>query len=838
MITIKQRDDIFTALRDHHAIVITPNNRLSNQLLHTFFNQDPAPVQEKPRLLPYPAFLSWLFKKNRDNHPEAMHPLLLNPHQTRLLWIQLLFEQEIPCNEGLLSQIQEAWSRCQHWDIDLHHPTFQEIPQTQQFQTWAHQFQTRLADLNAITSEQLATYLQNKPDLLEATPLIWISFDEFTPQQQILQSALADAGNPSLSFDLDHEPSLTQIYPATDHKDEDLQMIRWVQQKLTEKGTRIAVVVPDLQTQSKRLQRLFEQHIPRHQFNISLGQPLTHFPLVTHALEWLALGDDTISHQTIQLLLCSPFLSGSKNEFTARAQLLQQSPLLQRHTLALTMMIQTTMPTSPRLATLLQTISLYPSKASPSSWSDQFKTRLIAVGFPGDYPLSSSVYQCFQRFITLLDDLRALSMIQPLMSKQDALQALTDLAKATIFQIQTPETPVQVLGVLEASGCTFDSLWVTGLTDQCLPQRPQLSAFIPITLQRSKQMPHATALRELHRAELLLLRLRRGSNDTVFSYPKQTGDTPNLPCALIHHLPLFIPRHTVVPSRPSSLIVRDDHYTLPCKTPIKGTTTLLANQAKCPFRAFAAHRLNAEPSPKHVFGLQPSERGQLIHRVMEHIWRTLGTQQHLLQMAPDALQQLIQQQIHLALHPLAKNHDLHTLVQEVEMARLQQLALACLEWDKQRESFTIEALEQSFTCTVGDIDFKVRIDRLDIQADHTLSVIDYKSTLPSSIPWNDDRPEEPQLLFYALLHHNIRTLMFLELKAGRVACRGLSEAPSTISGVYAIKKDEQWSTRQATWQTQMTDLANEYREGHCPPQPTRPSTCLQCDFISLCRINK
>ena len=52
-----------------------------------------------------------------------------------------------------------------------------------------------------------------------------------------------------------------------------------------------------------------------------------------------------------------------------------------------------------------------------------------------------SAYQYFQRFITLLDDLLQLTVLSPLMTKTQALDALHDLAKATIFQVQQPTTP-------------------------------------------------------------------------------------------------------------------------------------------------------------------------------------------------------------------------------------------------------------------------------------------------------------------------------------------------------------------------------------------------------------
>ena len=108
--------------------------------------------------------------------------------------------------------------------------------------------------------------------------------------------------------------------------------------------------------------------------------------------------------------------------------------------------------------------------------------------------------------------------------------------------------------------------------------------------------------------------------------------------------------------------------------------------------------------------------------------------------------------------------------------------------------------------------------------------------MPINKPWNEERPEAPQLLLYALLDDNINALLFLELKAGRVSCSGISEEKVEIKGLSSLKKDESWSRNNQKWHQQLTNLANEFRLGICQPKPNRPSNCKNCDFPSLCRF--
>lgn len=841
MQALEHRQALFSMLKKG-AIIITPNNRLSHHLLEDYFKETDEHTQscDKPRCLPYQALLRLLYKELCYQSPHTNHPILFSQQQQRHLWRQVISTNLNHCHDGIVGAIQEAWSRCQHWQIDAEDPAFLHTPQTKQFQAWQQQYLNQLNMIHAITEEQLVTYILNYPALFDEKTVIWACFDEYTPEQRALQSAIKQAGSDQYEYDLAPKIINTHQLIAKDSQDEYLHLIQWLINKLAEGSERIAVVVPDLQTQSHRLQRLLQRYIPADQFNISLGQSLIHYPLVAHALQWLNLGEQSISNHQARLLLHSPFLHGAKTEFEARAELMQHCKLLQESTLSPKRFTDGLTSKAPSLSALLSSLSDYPDKSSPSEWVEHFKARLIDVGFPGEYPLDSSSYQCFQRLMALIEELGQLSLISPLMDKSQALHALEDLAQSTIFQAQKKSAPIQILGLLEASGCSFEHIWVCGLTDQRIPQKTNLSAFIPIQIQRDLDMPHATAQRELQLAQQLLERLQRGSHTCVFSYPRLTGDTPNLPSPLIKPLMRLENSTPATRSIITHLMNQDDNYLIPLALDetVSGGTALLANQAKCPFRAFAAHRLHAQPVLNISDGPDASERGQLIHRVLDLLWKNLGSQDRLLSLSTKELDELIDSMIHQALSPIANDRprSFGPLVQSVELKRLHRLVKASLDWEKERPRFIVEAVEQRYTLRLADIDFQVRVDRLDKIMDDKKWVIDYKTSIPSNKPWNEERPEAPQLLLYALLDQQINALLFLQLKAGRVQCSGFSEEPLTIQGFSSLNKGEQWTNRRDTWHKQLKDLAEEFREGQCSPKPTRTSTCEHCDFSNLCRI--
>ena len=843
MLDLKNRTELFIKMRNG-ATVITPNNRLSNQLLHDFFLHFFASSHkhiDKPHCLPYSAFLSDLFKKVRHLYPNLNHPLLLSSEHITYLWRQIILKSNGECSDGLLREIKDAWANCQLWQIDLKQHNFPITPQIKQFQQWQEEFNQQIKILGVITEEQLVEYLLSHLKSINSTEIIWACFDDFTPTQKLLQNQITANLGLQYKYDLMPKETITHKFQAKDERDEKEHLINWLNLKLAAKEENIAVVIPDLQENAEGLERLLLKHFTKDEVNISLGRSLIDYPLIAHALLWLSISNNIlISNLKANTLLYSPFIKGAKDEFNARSEAMQNLKILQENDILLTSFIKELKDYAPILSELLNNLSIYPEKDSISAWIGHFKTRLIDFGFPGEYQLDSTTYQCFQRFLTLLDELLQFSLICPLLTKQEALNALYDLAKTTIFQAQKKSAPIQILGLLEASGCTFDSIWICGLTDLCLPNKTKLSAFIPISLQQEHLFPHADAHRELKLAEQLLLRLKNSCNDLVLSYPRMTKDTPNLPSPLIKEYPDLISKLLPKDNNISALVKQNETYNLPllAEEAVRGGTAILANQAKCPFRAFATHRLHAKPALLISDGPDMSERGQVIHKILDLIWRDIGSHKNLIALNSDKLQIQIEDAIKIALKPIinARSQSFSQFIQEVEFSRLSKLINTCLDWEKQRPPFEVAAVEQNFTIELAGINFQVRIDRLDIVSPNNKWVIDYKSSLPINKPWNEERPEAPQLLLYALLDDNINALLFLELKAGRVTCSGISEEEVEIKGLNSLKKDESWSSNLQKWHQQLTNLADEFRLGYCEPKPNRPSTCQNCDFPSLCRF--
>ena len=85
---------------------------------------------------------------------------------------------------------------------------------------------------------------------------------------------------------------------------------------------------------------------------------------------------------------------------------------------------------------------------------------------------------------------------------------------------------------------------------------------------------------------------------------------------------------------------------LPLETPeTAGGTSLIRDQAACPFRAFARHRLNLLSLQPTVIGISASERGAFLHEALFRLWRQIESSDALTSLSSEAEQNLIEEAV-------------------------------------------------------------------------------------------------------------------------------------------------------------------------------------------------
>jgi probable DNA repair protein len=621
----------------------------------------------------------------------------------------------------------------------------------------------------------------------------------------------------------------------------------WTRARLEQGRKRIGVVVPDLAQRRKEVVRVFSRvmqpgfNLPGAArtpapFNVSLGEPLAHFPLVDCALSLIELSLREVPFAQASRLMRSPFLGGADTEATRRARLDARL----RETLGATVSLPKLIAFiehCPSLRRHLETVfSLKVEGRQPAGgWARHFSALLEAAGFPGERALDSHEFQTRAKWHETLGELAKLERVSTEMSGEQALARLRHLCTDNLFQPESPEAPIQVLGVLESAGLRFDCLWVSGLTDDAWPLEARPNPFIPAALQKRAGIPQASAEASLALGRRITQEWQGAAREVVFSFPQKEEDRDLAPSALIAHVAEGAPDIPAFPRYRDLLFANRNLVSLedargPAVPPgkVRGGTRVLADQAACPFRAFARWRLAAEPLEEPVLGPDARERGSLLHSLMKHLWTELRSSASL----GGDLRPVIAR----AAEAAVKESALEGRFAELERARLARLAAEWLEVEKARKDFEVAFVEHSRALEIAGLELSSRIDRMDRLADGGYALIDYKTgNRVTPKDWEPPRPDDPQLpLYAAAAPEALSAVAFAKVRRGAMRFSGFCRHEKTVPG---LKLYRDWPALLSGWRKEVDALGAAFAAGEAAVDPKRDlETCLRCDLQTLCRV--
>jgi probable DNA repair protein len=462
---------------------------------------------------------------------------------------------------------------------------------------------------------------------------------------------------------------------------------------------------------------------------------------------------------------------------------------------------------------------------------------LAAAGFPGERGLDSIEFQTRAKFNETLAEFAKLEHVAPKMSFAYALARLRRLCADTLFQPETPDAPVQVLGVLESAGLEFDALWVSGLTDDVWPLRARPNPFLPPALQRKAGIPEASPEATLARARRITEGWLAAAAEVIVSHPEMDGDRALITSPLITAIPAgsvrALPgadypryRDRIHSARKAETVADGQAPTLATTTP-RGGTRILSDQAACPFRAFARHRLAAESLEEPVEGPDARTRGMLLHALMKELWSELKTS--------EALQHDCTSAINTAAATAVTAAGLEEPFAGLERTRLAKLAREWLEVERGRSPFAVVATEEKRKLVVAGLELNGRIDRMDKLESGGHALIDYKTGRPTPNEWLDERPDDPQLPLYALnASEDVATVAFAKLRTGEMRFMGFSRDKDAIPKVQQAKD---WDALLAGWKQEIEFLGASFAAGDARVDPKKQlATCRYCDLQTLCRV--
>ena len=834
------RQELFTRLAQGQAAgitVVTPNRRLA-QLLRTEFDDFQAgkglPVWEDADILPFDAFVRRCHEDSLYAERGGELPILLSDSQSRALWEDAIRGSR--WNGALLDvprtakSAQDAWRLAQAWRIAGALDQFAGTEDTQAFAGWAREYLKRCRQDGFVDSALLPDVeLKCKsPGLLVA-----YAFDILPPQTEefLARFARASCGPERKS----PAPKRTALVSPREELE---SAARWTRARLEEGKQRIGVVVPGLELRRREAARVFARVMGSAlPFELSIGAPLAEYPVVAFALSLLEFTQGEKAFEEASRILRSPFLGGAEKEFAARARLDARLRREAGAEISLPKLIGLVEGCPVLRLCLEKLFELKPETQSPQQWAQHFTALLDAAGFPGERGLDSAEYQARARFNELLGEFSRLSLVCASFLPRDALRQLRRLCVETLFQPEGAGAPVQVLGLLESAGAGFDALWVSGLTDEQWPQRVRPDPFLPVALQKKAGIPEASAEASLALDQRRTEGWLHAADEVVFSWARREEDRELSPSPLIAQVPegevglrSFDSWKELIFKNGRTETYTDEEAPPMTSKAARGGTRVLADQAACPFRAYARHRLGAEALDAPEPGPDSMARGSLLHKLMAGIWLELKTK--------ESLGGDISPVISRAAENAVGEQKIEGHFAELEKQRLIGLAGEWLEIERGRPDFEVVQVEEKKTLEIGGLSLSGRIDRMDRLSDGTHVVIDYKTgSRATPNDWMGERPDEPQVPLYVVTAaEDVSAAAFARLKTGEMKFAGYSLKEKAIPGVKPAKS---WPGLVQYWKTELEKLAGGFARGDARVDPKKGlATCRNCDLQPLCRVHE
>ncbi len=878
-------EDILSKL-DQGVTVITGNQRLAHVLRQQHGRAAIIKNMKTwltPQILPWSAWLQGLYEEVLVSGELSEFKHLLTQQQERTIW-QEIIAAELPfqlMNRAAL-QVQKAWQLIHEWCLPQEGSLFQYNDDSRLFWEWQLLFQTICQQKNWLSAARLSDKIRHYftlGTLRVPDQLVLTGFDELIPQQLALLKTLDQLGCKVLWLQLKQKINQAGQLACADSRQEAALMARWVRQKLEDNPeVQIGIVVPELSAHRESIIYALDNILvpqvfhpdgqdQERPYNVSLGKPLSSFPLVVTALKLLDLFKSTVGMQDISRLLHSPFIAGWKQESSARALLDVQLRNIGEPSVSISTLQYFASRTNQsyacavlvkKLDALTAWLRTCPQEDHPGQWAQRFAQLLKLVGWLEEYRLSSEEYQTMEAWNVLLAELATLDWVAGKIPWSAALSQFKQMARERIFQPKTGVAPVQVLGPLETQGIQFDYLWVMGLHDGVWPQLPRPNPFIPLPLQRNNGLPRSSEQRELTVASLLMQRIVTSADEVVISYPLSNGDEELRPSPLLRDYPVleadtlsserFVSWRDAV--HRSARLTELQHDSAPFleQTMIRGGSRIFKLQAACPFRAFAELRLGAQPLGQIQIGLNAMARGNLLHRIMEKVWDKLDSHEQLMALHATELSALVLDQVNAAIHEIAAHYP-QTFTKRfraMEINRLHHQVLEWLEQEKKRQPFRVIEKEKRYEMKVGALSFQIKIDRIDEISNGQRLIIDYKTGLANPGQWFGERPDEPQLPLYSMISTDeLAGIAFAQVRAGQMTFSGVTVAEKILPGVKSYEQLAQvrelgsWLQVLAYWRAMLEKLGESFHQGVATVDPRKnPAACGFCTLQPLCRINE
>jgi probable DNA repair protein len=813
-------------------------------------------------VVPTPAvedWASWLAELARAH---ADLPVLYTQLQELQLWERIIATDmgSGVAGSGLARHAAEAYRLMREYRIDVG-----ELAgggeEAEALGRWIVAMQSRLvqddrllaADLPAALLPYLGTRVSVRHILLDG-------FDRTTPMQQALLQGLEAKGIRLATMVAEAEPATPTLTICADAESECRHVAGHVAAILSaEPATRIGIVTAG--QAPAMLGRILDEVLrppgkTAMQAVAMAGNPLAARPLIRQLLDVLALaGHRGASHAELAPLLFSPGVRGHAEEYPVRAAF--DAKLREDNRYYLSFRALQGMAAGggmSQLAGVVESLAtLDKAGRTAGEWVGTVHALLQDLGFlQADIAgRTAGEIRELNAFRECLASLVAVDAVQGRVSWGEFLALLSSVCKETPFALDVAYPQVSVLPLQQVAGLRFDCVFALGFDEDALPLPARPSPLLPFSLQRRHGLACATPTLAFEASRLLWHGLRQAAPRLHLSYAHRRDERELNASPLLVDMVAGFPEPPTKTQALCATVHYDDAPSVPLgpeDEAVTGGSDIIKNQSACPFRAFATHRLALAPLGVTRPGIEPREKGSLLHHALQYLWETLASQQALLAQDGNQIDALIGAAID---HAWSKARiALAETSRDYERRRMAAVLQEWLEEERQRPSFRVERCEKPYSLrlpTRGALQFTVRLkaDRIDRDDEGHKILIDYKSGQKQAAgKWIGERMEQPQLPLYSMAEGlgTSDAVCFARVRSGECGFEGLSGEDTGIQGIETCDgkrhRPDDWPGLLDAWRQDIDALAAEFVAGRAEVVPRNRKACDHCGLEAVCRIDE
>jgi len=852
---------------------LTRNDRLASFLSYKKL----SPV------LPLDVWVATVWSTLHNQYPNRYPKMLTEVEQERV-WEHIIIQSaktEYPLlrTAATARLACEAWQLYQQWEITPYAGVVSADIQC--YQKWEHTYRAECirwhwTDTACVLGK--LTELIKKGEWCPPESLTLVGFEEWTPQQSRFFEACREKGASIAQSSLISSTKGNAYQLPTASTEEELQLAISVAKDWLsdDPSARIGIVVPDLEQRRFEVARVLGEQLSQSCFNIIAPASLLEYPLIQSTLVGLRLMCSEFSFETASQFLRLPFFGEALREMSERA-ILEVHVRMTSNTRfsyeSFRRMLERGMvelPAENAARHLLKIVragaALHPifrNRCSAKVWKARCSEWLDALEWPGARILNEEEVQLKADWSAALEEYARLDALLGDHSCEEAIESIQRLVsakKCLVMPGSVENTPIQVLGVLDALGLPFDYLWIMGLHQENWPTQPVPNPYIPFSLQHAMQVPRSAAEREFKVAERITRQFVQSAGKVVLSYSEQLEDRRIRPSCVLAALPhLKLDRVSMGKTR--SIVEAFDQPRAVNRMPVGGEqgpplpenglvpggAQVLKLQAECPFRAFSKIRLGARSLPVATqVGLTVGDRGTVLHQCLHLFWTDLKDQAALNALTEKARLARIVRVIETVFKQwMLKDASVLTPHYSVlEQKRVERLMQRFIQLEQSRPPFEVVATEVEQTIFLGGVFLKLKIDRIDKVHTGEELLLDYKTGQVSLSEWFDERLSDPQLPLYCIARRPYPSgIAFAIIRPDAVKFQGVAEREDYLPGIQLPRTAERfgsvatWTEQCVVWEKKLATLAEEFRTGVASVEPIEgEKTCRNCSLQALCRV--